>query len=63
MGLSSVLFTTAAHRFLSSPSIGGDASLLLSDLDGVRRRRHKRIIELGTRFLLSVQATGAAGIY
>ena len=55
-------YEAAAHRFLSSPAVAGDASLLLSDLVGISRRRHKHIIELGTRFLLSVRAIRADGI-
>jgi len=52
----------AAHRYLSSAVIAGDASLLLSDLVGIRRGKHKRIIELGTKFLLAVRANRPDGI-
>ncbi len=55
-------YGAAAHRFLSSAAVAGDPSLLLSDLVGIPRRRHRHIIELGTRFLLSVRAIRADGI-
>jgi hypothetical protein len=55
-------YADAAQRFLASPYVAGNASLLLSDLPGIRRKQRKPITMAGTEFLLSVLALRPSGL-